>query len=152
MSGSCLALVADDQRLASAVQAYLQKHLGQQAFHCKFETIRNHIGRETDGLLVLASNSTAEVEQTLRLVQDVYLQKFPPVIILLEGENVPRSKELSCLEPHVACRLRWPEEAAQLTGMIRERLGRARPFLGTRDETLEDVIASRLLAQTPSLL
>jgi transcriptional regulator with PAS, ATPase and Fis domain len=139
--------------LASAIQTYLQKNLHQQAFLCKFDTIRNHIGRETDGLLLVASANPAEAEQTLRLVQDIYIQKFPPVIILIEGETLPpRTKELTRLDPYVAGRLRWPEESARLAGMVKERLGRARPFLGTREETLEEVIASRLLAQTPSLL
>src|SRR5581483_8460629 len=115
---------------------------------CKFDAIRNHLGRESDGLLLLASGSSAESEQVLRLVQDIYIQKFPPVIILIEGETLPRSKELARLEPYVARRLRWPEESAGLAGMIKERIGRCRPFLGTYEETLEEVIASRLLAQT----
>jgi transcriptional regulator with PAS, ATPase and Fis domain len=150
--GSSLALVADDQRLASALQSHLQKNLGRQAFLCKYEAVRLHLGRHTNGLLLLAVASPAEAEQALRLVQDIYIQKFPPGIILLEAEQLPRLKELTRLDPYVTRRLRWPEEAAQLPPLAKERTEHAQPFLGTYDESLEEIISNRLLAQTPSLL
>ena len=55
MSGSRLALVAADQALADAIQAHLRKHLGHAAFVCAFDTIRNHLARDTDGLVLVAA-------------------------------------------------------------------------------------------------
>src|SRR5207253_2437851 len=51
-----------------------------------------------------------------------------------------------------AYRLRWPADAATLTGLIRERIGRVRDCFSGGEETTEQVIARRLLRFTPSLL
>ncbi len=151
MSGSRVALVTDDQHLASTIQAHLKKVLGQGVFQCSLEAVRNHLGRDTDGLLLLATNSAAESESVLRLVQEIYIQKLPPVIMIVGGED-GQTADLAHLDPYVARRLRWPEEAGQLTQLIRERVGRLRDFLATRTETIEETISRRLLAQTPSLV
>jgi hypothetical protein len=71
MNGSRLVLVADDQRLAGTIQAHLKKGLGQSAFQCDLDSIRNHITRDTDGLVLLATNSATEAEKVLRLVQEI---------------------------------------------------------------------------------
>jgi DNA-binding NtrC family response regulator len=170
MPGSRLALVADDQRLANVIQAHLKKSLGQSAFLCKFEAIREHLRQDTDGLLVLAAASAADAEQVLRLVQEIYLQKLPPVILVVEAGDAkadngdaghglghgnmlsPASSYLACLDPYVAGRLRWPADASLLVELVKERLGRGRNFLEAEDETLEEVIGRKLLCQTPSLL
>ena len=56
MSSSRVALVSDDQRLASSIQTHLKKALGHNVFQCNFDSIRTHIGQETDGLLLLAAD------------------------------------------------------------------------------------------------
>src|SRR5207247_9815083 len=53
---------------------------------------------------------------------------------------------------HVTRQLRWPADAAALTELLKERCRRGRDFIGTRAETLEEMLRRRLLAQTPSLL
>jgi DNA-binding NtrC family response regulator len=151
MSGSRLALVAEDQNLAGAIQAHLKKTLGHQAFLCTFDTIRDHLGRDTDGLLLLASSSQADAENILRLVQEITLQKLPPIIMILEGGGIALAV-LAGTEPYVARRLRWPADANALSQLVKDRCGRAMEFTGTRTETLEEVLRRRLLAQTPSLL
>jgi DNA-binding NtrC family response regulator len=152
MTGSRLALVADDPRLASTIQAHLKKALGQGVFQCNLQSIRLHLSRDTDGLLLLATGSAADSEQVLRLVQEVYLQKLPPIIMIVEGDTVPPDQGLDHLDAYVAQRLHWPEDANVLTQLIRERMGRVRNFLGTTPETIEQVIGRRLLGQTPSLM
>jgi DNA-binding NtrC family response regulator len=152
MSGSRLALVADDPRLAGAIQTHLKKALGQCVFLCKYEAIRQHLGADTDGLLLLAAASGAEAEQVLRLVQEIYLQKLPPILVILEGEATEDHKDLRCLDPYVAGRLHWPADASELVDQVRQRVGRGHSFVGTGEETLEEVISRRLLCQTPSLL
>jgi DNA-binding NtrC family response regulator len=151
MSGSRVALVADDQHLAGAIQGHLKKVLGQGVFQCTLETVRNHLGRDTDGLLLLATGSAAESEAVLRLVQEIYLQKLPPVIMIV-GEGTGAGEHLAGLDPYVARRLRWPDDAGLLPPLLRERVGRVRDFAATRPETVEDVISRRLMGQTPSLL
>jgi DNA-binding NtrC family response regulator len=153
MSGSRLALVAEDQRLASAISAHLKKALGQPPFVCEFEEIRDRLSHDTDGLLVLAASTAADSEHVLRLVQEIYLQKLPPIILVVEGNGVGRDKDLSNLDPYVAARLNWPEQANELVGQVQERLGRGRNVFTDREhESLEEVIGRRLLCQTPSLL
>jgi transcriptional regulator with PAS, ATPase and Fis domain len=151
MSGSRVALVAEDQRLATAIQSHLKKTLGHSPFLCKFDGIRTHLGRDTDGILLVAASSVEDCEQTLRLVQEIYLEKLPTVILVVEGDSLTRNKELARIDPYVR-RLRWPQEAASLVRLVRERLGKGPAFLGTRAEALEDVIGRRLLSHTPSLL
>jgi DNA-binding NtrC family response regulator len=151
MSGNRLALVADDPRLAGAIQNHLKKALGQTVFHCTVEAIGQHLGRDSDGLLLLAAAAPAESERILRLVQEIYLQKLPPIVMIVEDEGLV-APDLAPLEPYVARRLRWPCDAAALTGLIRERLGRVRDFVGPSDDTPQGVISRRLLRQTPSLM
>jgi DNA-binding NtrC family response regulator len=151
MSGSRLALVAADQHLAEAIQAHLREHLGQPAFLCAFETIRNHLARDTDGLILVAAAAPADGEPVQRLVQDICLQKLPPVVMIVEGDLAP-SERLAALDPYVARRLCWPTEAEALLDIIRNCCGRGRGFTGALDEALEDLLSRRLLAQTPSLL
>src|SRR5580765_2955313 len=151
MAGSRLALVAEDRALADAIQAHLRQHLGQPAFQCAFDTIRDHLARDTDGLLLIVAGTSADWQPVSLLVQDVCLQKLPPVLLLVHGDRLS-DEQLSTLEPYVARRLRWPEDAATLVQMARDRFGRGREFTGTRDDSLEDLLGRRLLAQTPSLL
>jgi transcriptional regulator with PAS, ATPase and Fis domain len=150
-SGSRLVLVAEDPGLAAAVQADVKKHLGVTAFVCGFADVGNHLGRDTDGLLLIAAASPADREPVTRLVQDISLQKFPPAVLLSVTQSAAEA-DLASLDPYISRRLRWPEEGALLRQVIRERVGRCREFTGTRPETLEEVLARRLLAQTPSLL
>jgi DNA-binding NtrC family response regulator len=151
MSGSRLALVAADQPLADAIQAYLRKHLGQGAFLCAFETIRDHVARDTDGLILVAAATPADASPVQHLIQDICLQKLPPVVLIAEGEGCPGAL-LATLDPYVARRLRWPVDAAELLQMVRDCCGRGRGFIATPDEALEDLLGRRLLALTPSLL
>jgi two-component system response regulator HydG len=151
MSGPRLALVADDQRVASAIQAHLKKGLGQSPLLTTFDGIRNHLSRDSDGLLVLAAVTPAHAEPLVRLVQEIYLRKLPPILFLVEAEPLPEMKELVALDPYVAHRVRWPEQAADLVGLVKERLSRLRGFT-TGEEKVEDIVRRRLLGMTPSLL
>src|SRR5437867_3767347 len=117
MSGSRLALVADDIRLANTIGAHLKKHLGQPPFVCKFSSIRDLLGPDTDGVMVLAAASAADAKQAFRLVQEISLQKWPPVILVLAGDEAIGTKDLTCLSPFIAQQLHWPEDAALLAGL-----------------------------------
>jgi transcriptional regulator with PAS, ATPase and Fis domain len=87
----------------------------------------------------------------VRLVQEVTLQQLPLTVVLLTTEATSASEQLLTLEPYIVARLSWPEDAACLAGLMLDKAAHAKPFLGTRQETLEEVIRRRLLSLTPSL-
>jgi two-component system, NtrC family, response regulator HydG len=152
MSGSRLALVADDQPLANAIQTHLKKNLGQIAFACPLASISSFLSRDTDALLLLAAASQTEAAQIYRLVQEICLQKLPPIIMLVEDANADRTAQFDRLDPYIARKLHWPEDADKLVQLVRERIGRVRGWLEPCDETVNEVIRRRLENQTPSLL
>jgi two-component system response regulator HydG len=152
MSGSSIALVADDVRLANTIGAHLKKHLGVQAVLCKYSSVRELLGPDTDGVLVLAAASAADAKQVFRLVQEITLQKWPPAILILAGEEAAHTKDLTCLTAYVAQQLHWPEDASLLPGLVKERLGQGREFSENAEESLEEIISRRLMSWTPSLL
>lgn len=152
MTASRLALVADDQRLASQIQACLRKAFGRAAPHAGLDGIRARLTREDSVLLMLAAASPVESERVLRLVQEIYLQKLPAAMVLVEAGTPGPGRGLAHLDPYVAGRLRWPDDADRLVEALRERLAAEHDLFDTFDETVEDVIARRLLVQTPSLL
>jgi DNA-binding NtrC family response regulator len=151
MSASRLALVADDHRLANLIQAHLKKSLGLAAFECALDKIHQHLKRDTDALLLLAAGSQSESEKVLRIVQEIYIRKLPPIIMIVEASNVDVGRQLEALDAYVSRRIHWPEDADTLTQLIRERTGRVSHFVGQEALTAEDHICQRLLGQTPSL-
>ncbi len=152
MTASRLALVADDARLASSIQSHLQKIFDREVFWSGLDAIRAHLTRDSDDLLLLVAGSPVESERVLRLVQEIYLQKLPPVLMIIESGASGPGRGLASLDPYVAARLRWPEDASRLATLLRERLpGPAAPTVA-KSESIQDVIARRLLLQTPSLL
>ncbi len=151
MTGSRVALVAEDQRLATTIQTTLKKAVGQPAFQCKLDAIRNHIGRDTDGILIVALAEPTEAEPLFRLIQEISLQNLDLSVVLVTGPELPPCRELDAVQSHVAARLAWTADANALVDLVRERSASANTFLGTREETLEEVIRRRLLGLTPSL-
>lgn len=152
MAGSRIALVASDRQLAGSVQQHLTAHLGQSAFECGFENVRDYLAPDADGVLVVAVANASDGIATINLVQDICLQKLPPAVVVVEGSHADdRSVALTALLPYIERRLRWPDDAPALVQIIRER-GRCREFAVTRDGNLEDLLCRRLLVLTPSLL
>jgi transcriptional regulator with PAS, ATPase and Fis domain len=96
--------------------------------------------------------SGADCLSVQRLVQEIRLNQWPLRVVLIESETAAQEKDLSFLDVHVACRLRWPDQAARLTGLLKERLGRGNKFTqASSDESLANRIGEKLLQQTPSL-
>ncbi len=151
MPGSRLALVAQDERLADAIQNYLKTTLGQLPFTCSFAAIRERLGSDTDGLLLLATDQPADSEEVLRLVQEISLRQLPPVVVVIEGPGAYHHHDLTVLDAYVAHRLRWPEDQAVLETLVRDNPGRGRHFTGMEEESLSEVIGRHLLCHTPSL-
>jgi DNA-binding NtrC family response regulator len=152
MPATRLALVADDQLLASAIQVNLRRILGGTAFQCRFDAARGLLGRDTDGLLLLAAASAEDAISVLRFVQEVCIQRLPPQLIVVVGEGALHAPEWDRIAPYLTRRLRWPEDASELNTLIRDRLPRVQADFYTSDASIEQTINRRLLAQTPSLL
>jgi DNA-binding NtrC family response regulator len=152
MTGSRLALVADDPKVAAAIGSYLKEGLGQSPLVCSFESIRDHLARDTDGLLLMVAVTPAHAEPLVRLVQEIYLRKLPPILFLVEAATLAEPPALAALEPYVAHRVRWPDQAEHLLGLVKERLHRLRGFPSDAGQSAEGVIRRRLLSMTPSLV
>jgi DNA-binding NtrC family response regulator len=152
MPGTRLVLVADDQPLASSIQVNLRRILGSPAYQCKLDAARGLLGRDTDGVLLLAAATPDDASRYLRLVQEIRLQNMPAQVIVVAGEIALASAELRRLEPHVARRFAWPDEMGGLNDFIKERLPAVQTAFYTTDSSIEETISRRLLSQTPSLL
>jgi DNA-binding NtrC family response regulator len=152
MSDNRLAVIAEDGVLGTALQGFLKKNLDQAPFLSSLANVRDHLGRDTDGILLVAVASLPEAEKAYHLIQEISIQQFPVQIVLIEGETLPPSEARNSLDHHIAARLRWPEDMQRLLRLTRDPLAKGTGFLGARTESLEDIISRRLLNQTPSLL
>jgi DNA-binding NtrC family response regulator len=146
-----LALVAQDEALVDAIQSYFKTTLGQLPFTCSFAAIRERLGHDTDGLLLLATDQPADSDEVLRLVQEISLRQLPPMVVVIESPGAYEHHDLSVLDPYIARRLRWPEDQAVLEMLVKQNPGRGRNFTGIEEECLGEVIGRHLLCHTPSL-
>jgi transcriptional regulator with PAS, ATPase and Fis domain len=73
-------------------------------------------------------------------------------LIVVTGEGALNAPEWARVEPFLTRRLRWPEDAVEIQGLLRDRLPRTQNGFYTSDASIEETISRRLLGQTPSLL
>jgi two-component system response regulator HydG len=151
MSGSRLALVTDDPRLSSLIGNQLRKTTNHKPFATTYAAIRDHLGPDTDGALVLVVTSPEDACAVAALVQEISLQKWPAVTIVLTQGKYAQFKELAGIELCLARRMTWPDDAEILGEIAQDHVARGRGFMEVENETLEQTIARRLLNWTPSL-
>ncbi len=152
MTGSRVALVAEASALAENLQGFLGQAQGRPVPLAGFGAVRQLLGQDTDGLLVVAVDRVEDVEPVKHLVQDICLQKLPPRVVIAEGPGAPVGR-LSYLDDYVAGHWRWPEDGERLAGLAKDLAGRpGRGFLFEERASLEELLQRRLLAWTPSLL
>jgi two-component system, NtrC family, response regulator HydG len=149
MANPRVVLVADDSAFAQAVQTHLREHAGQAAASATYAVIGEQLTCDSDGLLLLSVANLTEQAQARQLVQQLVLQKWPALVVVLDALG-PASR-LAGLERHVSRRLLWPLDANRLTVLARE-LDRDRHFAFSANESLEDTLGRRLFSLTPSLL
>ena len=142
-------LVADDKAFATAVQSQLGELSGSAFAQSSYAGIAEQLTCDSDGLLLLGVSNLTEQSQARQLVQQLVLQKWPALVVVLDGQNA--SARMASLERYVSRRLIWPDDAARLNVIVRE-LDRDRRFGIAANESLEDTLSRRLLALTPSLL
>jgi two-component system, NtrC family, response regulator HydG len=153
MANSPVALAIADPRLAGPVSNQLKKLLGQPLLVSSFGEVRDLLGPDTDGVLILAAFSPTEAEEAVRLVREVLLRQLPPSLFLLTGgETAAGAKGLASLEGRPVRHLSWPDDVELLAGLAKERLARSRPFLRKDEGSLVEGIGRRLVSWTPSML
>ncbi len=149
MGNPRVVLVADDAALSLSVETSLRESAGQNVVAASYAGIADQLTCDSDGLLLLGVANIAEQEQARQFVQQLALQKWPALVVLLDALG-PTSR-LGALDRHVSRRLHWPLDAMRLAVLVRE-LDRDRRFCFEAEEGLEDTLSRRLLALTPSLL
>ncbi len=150
MMGTRIALVSDDQALALAIGAHLNKSLGTSTFCSGFAAVRDHLGADSEGVVILAVASPPDAEEALSLSREIILQRWP--ITLLIAASGACSEEFQSLKGHNARLLRWPRDAALLTKLVDEGQHGGRPFVDQETEPAEDAIRRILACATPSLV
>jgi two-component system response regulator HydG len=149
MASPRVVLVSDDSAFAHSVQAHLRDHGGHAILTGSYAVISDRITCDSDGMLLLGVTSMAEQTQARHLVQQLVLQKWPAVVVVLDALGA--ASRLASLEPHVSRLLHWPNDAERLTVLVKE-LDRSRLFRFAGAESLEDTLSRRFLALTPSLM
>ena len=151
MAGNYLALVANNAYLATVREGHGSWVLGQAPLICSFEAIREHLGRDSHAVLLLVAADPADCEPIKRLIQEISLRKLPAAVILLVANQALESR-LAFLNPYLWNCLHWPEDAATLGDLLAEGMEQGCAPPGPVEESVEEVLSRRLLAQTPSLL
>jgi DNA-binding NtrC family response regulator len=142
-------LVADDPAFVQSVQAHLYTEVGQSLQTGSYASIAELLTCDSDGLVLLGVSNLTEQAEAGKLVQQLALQKWPALLVVLDALGA--NSRLEGLDGRVSRRLRWPEQTARLTTLVHE-LDRGRRFRFAHEASLEETLSRRLLALTPSLL
>jgi transcriptional regulator with PAS, ATPase and Fis domain len=150
MPGSRLALVVVDQSLASAIGLHIKKATGYHPLVAAYSNIRDFVGPDTDGTLVLVATTADEARAAARLVQEIAIQKWPPLSIIVTKGDVTFA-DLTLVEGAYSRVMAWPEDANALAELCADNPARGQPFMEANKESLEQTVGRRLLNWTPSL-
>ena len=151
VSSRRLILVAQDQRLAIAVQGHLQKAIQLAAPIVRFEDVPGLLTPETDGDLLLVASDPLDAHQIEAVVRETKVQHLPAGLSVLETEAVRSSGRLDSLTPYLANRFVWPHQPRELTTWAQHALSPGAPFAEPATETVAATIRRRLINHTPSL-
>ena len=139
MSGSRLALVADDQRLASAIQTHLKKAWASSPLSARWTPSTSHLSRDTDAVLLLAAASRAEAEQVAALVQEIFIRKLPPIIMIVEDDPPRRQAAVDAWTPMSSHGCAGRTTPTPCAADPRAQRAASAASSGRRTETVEDV-------------
>jgi DNA-binding NtrC family response regulator len=143
-------LVADDRQLHAALQDGLPKALARLARPCGFAAARDRLP-DLEGLAVFGLARPADFARALPLLREVRCRQAPPALLVVQGEALPRAEGVR-LGAYLPQRLRWPQDARRLAGLVQRAVGPASRARPARPETPADVLSRRLRARTPALL
>ncbi|QJW93364.1 sigma-54 interaction domain-containing protein [Frigoriglobus tundricola] len=151
VSSRRLVLVAQDQRLAIAVQGHLQKAIQLTAPVVRFEDVPGLLTPETDGDLLFVAGDPTDAHQIEAVVRETKVQHLPAGLSVLETEAVRTSGRLDPLAPYLAHRFVWPHQPRELTAWAQHALSPGAPFAEPLTEAVAATIRRRLINHTPSL-
>lgn len=146
-----LVLVAQDQRLAAAVQGHLQKAVQVAAPVVRFEDVPQLLTPETDGDLLLIAADPADAPAVEAVVRETRVQLLPASLSILETDAVRAGGKLDSLNPYLANRFVWPHQPRELTSWAQRALAPGAPFTDPANEPVGATIRRRLINHTPSL-
>jgi DNA-binding NtrC family response regulator len=153
MPTKTFALAGAASALKDAIQAHLSQHLEQPVEGRTVDPVGTESSSLPDGSAVaMVASGPADLEFIRQLVQDVNLRQLPLHLVIVEDGQLPE-REFRTIDPYVSQRLRWPHDAASLLTLIKEckEVQRVQNSGRNRPPSVEDLIRSRLRAQTPSL-
>jgi two-component system response regulator HydG len=145
-----LLLVAEDERLAEAIQAAVQRALGELASPQRFASVRAQLAPDAATVLLIAPATPPECQQTKRLVQEISLRRWPISVLIVEPEAVAAESGLAALDAFVAGRFSWPEHKPGLLARLR-RFPAPPPSSPLLPPSCQERIRQQLLRETPSL-
>src|SRR5262249_13220180 len=99
-------------------QAAFPSQGGQPLLLPSFAAARGGLGPRREGVVFCALDSADDATEAVDFLQEVCLEQWPARVILLEGAAVAEAGLLDRLEPGLADRVRWPEEARLLPGLL----------------------------------
>ncbi len=146
-----LILVANDQRLAAAVQGHLQRAIQLSAPVVRFEDVPSLLTPETDGDLLLIASDANDAHAVEAVVRETKVQHLPAALSVLETEAVRASGKLDALAPYLAERFVWPQHPRELSAWAQRALAAGTPFADPATESVPETIRRKLINHTPSL-
>lgn len=145
-------MAADGSRLEAALAQCIDAATKHPLMTCSVAAVAGYLSPSTDGLLLLAAESGEDNGQITQLVRGMALKKLPATVVLIQAGAAQKRQDLARLEPYVSRRLRWPEDAALLETLVRDKVGEGEGFgAPPQDEPLAQLLKRQLLYQTPSL-
>jgi transcriptional regulator with PAS, ATPase and Fis domain len=122
------------------------------ALVCDFESVREYLGPDGDGIAILVCSSEVDCARVIALVQEVRLQQWPVGFLIVELGPLAETPDLAALDPYVSGRFQWPADREALAQCVGAEMARRRSGFRALDRAaLLDWIGGHLLRQTPSL-
>src|SRR5262245_24375431 len=118
MSGSQLVLFAPTPDFRQDIAAHLPQQLGQPLLLPSLDAVHRCLDPQRVGVVVCAVASAGEANEAVALVRELRLRDWVQEVVLVEAAEVAASGLLACLDPYTAGRLRWPEQAPLLAGLL----------------------------------
>lgn len=150
VSAKRVLLVGNESGFTQTVTLQLRRLLDQAPLTCRFDTVRQHVGRTTDGLILVVAGSAAEGPAVRTLLQELQLWDYPPRVVLLESAAANLGAVLGPFEPRLLERRVWKDNPRDLLSILREHAGHGQPFHDPTTASRAERLAWRVAASTPS--
>ena len=145
-----LLVVGNDSAFVQSIGGHVRRILDRAPMSCRFDAVRQYLSPKTDGAVVLLAGQPADVPALRGLIQELQILQYRPRLVLLETPGAGVNGALCGLESHLAERRTW-NDAKDIADVVRTHVRDGAGFFDPARASLEDRIAHRVLAYTPSL-